>query len=118
QKIQDEVAKAITANYGVPITTKEHDEIVSRIKSKEAEAHAEMLECKTMGLEEKEKADAVRTEPIFKDNKGHMYWRLKGCSDNPGILLQGDHMVGEVDKWFEFDDEQMNLIEGHINLLR
>ncbi|GKE20937.1 hypothetical protein Tco_1432449, partial [Tanacetum coccineum] len=31
-----------------------------------------------------------------------MYWRLKGCSDNPGILLQdigtGDHMVGEVDK--------------------
>ncbi|GJT02263.1 zinc-finger domain of monoamine-oxidase A repressor R1 [Tanacetum coccineum] len=121
QKIQDEVAKAITANYGVPITTKEHDEIVSRIKSKEAEAHAEMLECKTMGLEEKEKADAVRTEPIFKDNKGRMYWRLKGCSDYSGILLQdigtGDHMVGEVDKWFEFDDEQMNLIEGHINLL-
>lgn len=30
----------------------------------------------------------------------------------------GDHMVGEVDKWFEFDDEQMNLIEGHINILR
>ncbi|GKB77521.1 zinc-finger domain of monoamine-oxidase A repressor R1 [Tanacetum coccineum] len=116
QKIEDEVAKAINANNRV--TAKDYDEIVSRIKNKEAEAHAEMLECKTMGLEEKEKADAVRTEPIFKDNKGHMYWRLKGCSDNPGILLQGDHMVGEVDKWFEFDDEQMNLIEGHINLLR
>nr|GEW41690.1 zinc-finger domain of monoamine-oxidase A repressor R1 [Tanacetum cinerariifolium] len=113
QKIQDEVAKAITANYGVPITTKEHDEIVSRIKN------AEMLECKTMGLEEKEKADAVRTEPIFKDNKGRMYWRLKGCSEHSGILLQdtgtGDDMVGEVDKWFEFDDEQMNLIEGRIS---
>ncbi|GKA85319.1 pentatricopeptide repeat-containing protein, partial [Tanacetum coccineum] len=36
----------------------------------------------------KDKADVVRTEPIFKDNKRHMYWRLKGCSDNPGILLQ------------------------------
>ncbi|PWA68788.1 zinc-finger domain of monoamine-oxidase A repressor R1 [Artemisia annua] len=122
QKIQDEVAKATMANYGVPITSKEYDAIVSRIKNKEAEEHAEMLECKTMGVEEKEKADAVRTEPIFKDNKGHMYWRLKGCSDNPGILLQdigtGDHMVGEVDKWFEFDDEQMKLIEGHINILR
>ncbi|GJU70671.1 pentatricopeptide repeat-containing protein [Tanacetum coccineum] len=37
---------------------------------------------------EKDKADVVRTEPIFKDNKGHMYCRLKGCSANPGILLQ------------------------------
>lgn len=37
-----------------------------------------------------DKADAMRTEPFFSDNNGHVYWRLKGCSDKPGILLQGE----------------------------
>ncbi|GKE66188.1 zinc-finger domain of monoamine-oxidase A repressor R1, partial [Tanacetum coccineum] len=119
---EDEIAKAIIANDGVPITTKEHDSVVSKIKKKAAEAHAEMLECQKMGPEDKQKPDAVRIVPIFKDNKGHMYWRLKGCSDNPGILLQdigtGDHMVGAADKWFGFDDEQIKLIEGQFKILR
>ncbi|GJY16348.1 zinc-finger domain of monoamine-oxidase A repressor R1, partial [Tanacetum coccineum] len=122
QQMLDEIAKTIIANDGVPITTKEHDSVVSKIKKKAAEAHAEMLECQKMGPEDKQKPDAVRIVPIFKDNKGHMYWRLKGCSDNPGILLQdigtGDHMVGAADKWFGFDDEQIKLIEGQFKILR
>nr|GEV37123.1 zinc-finger domain of monoamine-oxidase A repressor R1 [Tanacetum cinerariifolium] len=122
QKMLDEIAKTIIANHGVPITTKEHDSVVSKIKKKAAEAHAEMLECQKMGPEDKQKPDAVRIVPIFKDNKGHIYWRLKGCSDNPGILLQdigtGDHMVGAADKWFGFDDEQIKLIEGQFKILR
>ncbi|KAI7748992.1 hypothetical protein M8C21_009898 [Ambrosia artemisiifolia] len=115
QKMQDEIAKAIIAKEGVPLTLAEHDAVVAKIKSKAAEAHAEMLAYKS-------RPDAVRTEPIFRDNNGHMYWRLKGCSENPGILLQdigtGDHTVEVVDKWFEYDDEQMDLIEKHINVLR
>ncbi|PWA87591.1 DDT domain, subgroup [Artemisia annua] len=122
QKMQDEIAKAIIANEGVPMTIKEHDSVVSKIKKKAAEAHAEMLECQKMGPQDKEKPDAVRIVPAFKDDKGHMYWRLKGCSDNPGILLQdigtGDHMVGAADKWFGFDDEQIKVIERHFNILR
>ena len=47
--MQDEIAKAIIANEGVPITIKEHDLVISNIKKKAAKAHAEMLECKKMG---------------------------------------------------------------------
>ncbi|KAJ0687969.1 putative WHIM1 domain-containing protein [Helianthus annuus] len=43
QKMQDDIAKAITAKEGVPLTIKEHDAIVSKIKDKAAEAHAEIL---------------------------------------------------------------------------
>ncbi|KAJ0684012.1 putative WHIM1 domain-containing protein [Helianthus annuus] len=43
QKMQDDIAKAIIAKEGVPLTIKEHDAIVSKIKDKAAEAHAEML---------------------------------------------------------------------------
>ncbi|XP_076960718.1 uncharacterized protein LOC143637155 [Bidens hawaiensis] len=122
QQMQDEIAKAIVANEGVPITLKEHDAILSKIKIKAAEAHAEMLACKEMVPLDKMRPDAVRVEPIFKDNNGHMYWRLKKCSEKPGILLQdigtGDHTVEVVDKWFEYDDEQMDVIEKHINVLR
>ncbi|XP_076882485.1 uncharacterized protein LOC143530963 [Bidens hawaiensis] len=122
QQMQDEIAKAIVANEGVPITLKAHDAIISKIKIKASEAHAEMLACKEMVPLDKVRPDAVRVEPIFKDNNGHMYWRLKGCSEKPGILLQdigtGDHTVEVIDKWFEYDDEQMDVIEKHINVLR
>ncbi|KAJ0868987.1 putative WHIM1 domain-containing protein [Helianthus annuus] len=40
---QDDIAKAIIAKEGVPLTIKEHDAIVSKIKDKAAEAHGEML---------------------------------------------------------------------------
>ncbi|GJX94600.1 hypothetical protein Tco_0349186 [Tanacetum coccineum] len=39
QKIMDEIAKVIIANDGVPITTKEHDSVISKIKKKATEAH-------------------------------------------------------------------------------
>lgn len=44
QKLQDEVAKAIIANQGAPLSVSEHEAIVSEIKSKAAEAHAELVE--------------------------------------------------------------------------
>ncbi|KAD4888407.1 hypothetical protein R6Q59_034566 [Mikania micrantha] len=122
QKMLDDIAKAIIAKEGVPLTIQEHDAIVSKIKNKTAEAHAEMLACKEMVPIDKARPDAVRTEPIFKDNNGHMYWRLRGSFEKPGILLQdigtGDHTVEVSDKWFEYDDEQMDVIEKHTNVLR
>ncbi|KAJ0694099.1 putative WHIM1 domain-containing protein [Helianthus annuus] len=90
QKMQDDIAKAIIAKEGVSHTLAEHDAIVSKIKNKVAEAHVEMLACKEMVPVDKSRPDAVRVTPIFRDNSGHMYWRLKGCSENPGILLQGE----------------------------
>ncbi|KAI3500113.1 hypothetical protein L1887_35929 [Cichorium endivia] len=121
QKMQDDVAKAIIKRDGAPLTLLEHDAIVSKIKKEAAKAHAEMLACKEMVPIDKERPDAVRTEPVFRDNNGHFYWRLKGCSDKHGILLQdigtGDLSVETIDKWFEFDDEQMGLVEKHITIL-
>ncbi|GJR61085.1 zinc-finger domain of monoamine-oxidase A repressor R1 [Tanacetum coccineum] len=73
---------------------KEHVKIVSRIKNKEAEAHAEMLECKTMGLEvEKEKLMCCANLSQFSRQKGQNVLELKWCSENnPGILLQGEEV--------------------------
>ncbi|KAI7739383.1 hypothetical protein M8C21_010726, partial [Ambrosia artemisiifolia] len=112
QKLKDDIAKAIIEKEGVPLTIKEHDAIVSQIKDEASEAHAEMLASKKLALINEEMPDAVRTEPIFRDNNGHVCWRLKGCSEKPGIL-QGtrDHTIEAVDKWFEYDDEQMDSIE-------
>lgn len=44
----DDVAKAIIAKNGAPLSISEHDEIVCQIKSEAAQAHAEMLE--SMGM--------------------------------------------------------------------
>lgn len=46
--MMDNIAKAIIANEGVPLTLKQHDAIVSKIKNQADEAHAEMLACKGM----------------------------------------------------------------------
>lgn len=46
--MQDDVAKAIIAKEGVPLTLKEHDAVVYKIKNEAAEVHAEMLACKSM----------------------------------------------------------------------
>ena len=48
QKMQDEVAKAIIAKNGEPLSISEHEAIVSEIKTEAAQAHAEMLESKGM----------------------------------------------------------------------
>ncbi|KAL6961040.1 hypothetical protein U1Q18_038803 [Sarracenia purpurea var. burkii] len=44
QKMQDEVAKAIIATNGAPLSVSEHKAIVLQIKAEAAQAHAEMLE--------------------------------------------------------------------------
>lgn len=47
QKMQDDIAKAILAKNGAPLSISEHVAIVSQIKSDVAQAHAEIL--KAMG---------------------------------------------------------------------
>ena len=44
----DEVAKAIIAKNGAPLSISEHEAVVSKIKTEAAQAHAEMLESKDM----------------------------------------------------------------------
>ena len=44
--MQDDIAKAIIAKNGAPLTIAEHEDIVLQIKSDVAEAHAEILRAK------------------------------------------------------------------------
>lgn len=38
---------------------------------------------------EKQRSDAVRTEPVLSDGNGHVFWRFTGYSPDLDILLQG-----------------------------
>ncbi|KAK3035233.1 hypothetical protein RJ639_033867 [Escallonia herrerae] len=117
QKRLDEVAKAIIAKNGAPLSIQEHEAIVSQIKFEAAQAHTEMLELKGM-IPKKKRSDAVRTEPVLLDTNGRAYWRLNSYSDGTDILLQDlgtDCKGGSGGKWFAYDHEQKEVIEKHIS---
>lgn len=46
-----------------------------------------MYSLRTMLYIERQRSDAVRTEPVFLDGNGHAFWRLKGFGD--ANILQG-----------------------------
>ncbi|XP_052205183.1 uncharacterized protein LOC127810008 [Diospyros lotus] len=121
QKMQDEVCKAIISHNGAPLSVAENEASVSRFKIEAAQAHAELLELKDMVPNEDERSDSLRTEPILLGIAGHKYWKLKGSSDNPTILLQDVRTKDSDesgDKWFTFDVEQEKEIQKSISSLR
>lgn len=48
QKMKDDIAKAIIAKHGAPLSILEHEAILSKIKSEAAHAHAKVLESQGM----------------------------------------------------------------------
>lgn len=38
---------------------------------------------------ERQRCDAVRTDPLFLDFNGHAFWKLKASGGESDILLQG-----------------------------
>ncbi|XP_024037214.1 uncharacterized protein LOC18039540 isoform X3 [Citrus clementina] len=115
QKLQDEVAKAIITN-GAPLSISEHEAIVSEIKRKAAEAHSEMTEAKGMAFKKKQRSDAVRTEPIIKEDNGCAFWRLKGYNGGRAILVQD--AVSPSEKWFAYDADQVPAVEKYLSSKR
>ncbi|KAL8092425.1 uncharacterized protein LOC141693316 [Apium graveolens] len=119
QKVMNELANAIIAKDGAPLSISEHDEIVRRIKCEAAQAHKEMLKSTGMVPKTKERARAVRTEPIFLDVDGRAFWRLNGYSEESNILVQdignGDDSIIFGEKWTTFDAEQEKMVEKHIS---
>ncbi|WCJ25403.1 Zinc-finger domain of monoamine-oxidase A repressor R1 protein [Euphorbia peplus] len=122
QKIQDEVAKAIMGKNGATLSLSEHRELVSQIKKESALAHAEMLEAMELIAPKRiERSDAVRTDPLFLDENGRAFWRLKGHKDVTDILLQDMGVWDSVpieEKWFVYAAEQKEGIEKYISSLR
>ncbi|KAK4410219.1 hypothetical protein Sango_0094900 [Sesamum angolense] len=107
KKMKDDIAKAIIARHGAPLSISEHEAIVARIKRETAQAHARVLESKGMLLKDNRTSDAVRIEPIFMGRDGHAYWKLS-CSGKSEVLHQdagnGDALTLD-EKWFAIDDQ-------------
>ncbi|CAN4123600.1 unnamed protein product [Withania somnifera] len=121
QKMQDDIAQAIIAKNGAPLSISEHEAIVSQIKHEAAEAHASVVESKNTRSKYNQRSEAVRTEPFFSGTDGNVYWRLK-CYGDKSILLCQDIGTGDTaasdEKWSSFDVEQKEIIEKRVNLLR
>ncbi|KAK1357518.1 Zinc-finger domain of monoamine-oxidase A repressor R1 [Heracleum sosnowskyi] len=119
QKVMNELAEAVIARDGAPLSISEHDEIVSQIEFEAAQAHKEMLESMNMVPKAKERSQAVRTRPILVDIDGRAFWRLNCYSEESSILAQeignGDDLIVFGEKWITFDDEQQKVVERHIS---
>ncbi|KAF8389793.1 hypothetical protein HHK36_024312 [Tetracentron sinense] len=70
---------------------------------------------------EKQRVDAVRTEPILLDGNGRAYWRLKSYPGESNILLQDiscREAVTSEEKWFTYDVEQTRAVDKYISSLK
>lgn len=91
---------------------------------------------------EKQRIDAVRTEPILLEGNGEVYWRLGGCG-NSQIMLQGLaapctslpseqfqitvslhfseirswDLLTNRDRWFLYDNDSEQIIQKYITSL-
>ncbi|CAE6206148.1 unnamed protein product [Arabidopsis arenosa] len=123
QKLQDELAQAVTEKNGIPLLITERDAIVSRITAETKEVYSEMQNAIDM-LSKKSQGsdDAVRTNPVELDDNGLIFWRLKSYyNDEQNILLQDLGSWNEVclhEKWFSFSSEQKPEIEKYISSIR
>ncbi|KAK4279816.1 hypothetical protein QN277_011532 [Acacia crassicarpa] len=117
QKMKDDVAKAIIAKNGAPLTISEHESLVREIKSEAARSHAEMLEAKGLVPKTKQRSDAVRAEPVLLDGCGRAFWRLKCYTAEYAVLLQEIKFQDDAadERWFVYGTEQKRDIEAYIS---
>ncbi|KAF9610519.1 hypothetical protein IFM89_022799 [Coptis chinensis] len=116
QQMQDEMERAIIS--GDPLTISGRDALVSKMKVEAEKAHAEVLEALNMISKNKQSSDAVKTEPMFFDGKGHVFWRLKSYSGKADILVQDVGSLGSItaeEKWFAIEAEQKGMVENYIS---
>ncbi|CAL0321679.1 unnamed protein product [Lupinus luteus] len=116
QKLQDEIAQAVLSN--VPIS--DHEVHLSQIKSEIAEAQAELLLTRGAVPKSKQISDAMRIDPVFLDDSGQTFWKLKSYTAKYAVLLQ-DIKVHDVEgtateeKWFVYDSEMKDEIDKYIS---
>ncbi|KAL1223034.1 hypothetical protein V5N11_024521 [Cardamine amara subsp. amara] len=122
QKLQDELAKAVTEKNGIPLTITERDAIVSPINAEAKEVHSEMKKAMEMLPKKSQGSDnTVRTSPVEVDDNGLIFWRFKSYNDGQNILLQDLGSRSEVSpqgKWFSFSSEQTPEVEKYISNIR
>ncbi|KAE8649280.1 uncharacterized protein LOC101206502 isoform X2 [Cucumis sativus] len=120
QKLQDELAKALIAKNGVPLSIAENDAIISQIKNDVAEAQAERLAALELASKRRQRSYATRTVPVMLDVNGRVFWKLRGFACEGNILLQDMESWGSdnpSEKWLIYKDEQKQEIEKYISSL-
>ncbi|VVB09181.1 unnamed protein product [Arabis nemorensis] len=122
QKLQDELAKAVTENNGIPLTLEKRIAIVSQMNAESEEVRSEMQTAMDM-LPKKSQGydDALRTNPVEVDDNGLRFWKLKSFNEEPNILVQELGSRSELcphEKWSAFSPEQKPEIEKYISFVR
>ncbi|KAK4749508.1 hypothetical protein SAY87_026957 [Trapa incisa] len=118
QRLQNDLAEAIIAKNGVPLTLLEHEAIFSKLKDELAQARADALQAKTSN--KRQSCDVVRSAPLFSDVSGHAFWKLKASTGESDVLLQD---LGRVDslgcdeKWFIYEPEKQQAINTYISTM-
>ncbi|XP_042402734.1 uncharacterized protein LOC121992427 isoform X1 [Zingiber officinale] len=123
KKLKDEMAKA-TLSLNGPISSEDHENLMSQIRAETEKAHAEKQEI----MEQLPKTDfdsicrhAVRTESIYLEGEGHVYWKLGSYYGGSNILhqvLQSWDSAMLEDKWYAYGEEEDKLVERDISFLR
>ncbi|KAI3820959.1 hypothetical protein L1987_08515 [Smallanthus sonchifolius] len=114
KKVQDEVAKTIISQNGIPLSIAEQKDLVSKVKAETAQTLANSMEMREVPRE----SYVVRSEPILLDINGCKLWKLRSHYDKIGILLQ-DSCYGDVitsdEKWFAYNDQEKALVDEYIS---
>ncbi|KAK8532239.1 hypothetical protein V6N13_131575 [Hibiscus sabdariffa] len=121
QKMNNEVAKAVTEKGGVPLSISEHETLITQMKKEVAQVHEDLLQAMAKLPRKRQRSDAVRTSPIMLDVSGHVFWKLKGYTSENHVLLQDigtSDPVAPDEKWFVYDVEQKPDVEKYISSLR
>ncbi|XP_051141255.1 uncharacterized protein LOC127258455 isoform X2 [Andrographis paniculata] len=90
-------------------------------KSEVAQDHADVLKSKDILLKRKRSCNAVRTDPVLMDTRGHGYWMLN-CLGSTDVQHQsigkGDDSLSLKEEWFGVDAEGKEVIKKHVRSLR
>ncbi|KAG7548040.1 DDT domain [Arabidopsis suecica] len=119
--MRSDFAKIHKENTGVPLSSEEHNKLLSQLRAQAKEAHEEMMEAKNMISKRMQTCDVVRTDPIIIEDNGLVLWKLKCFEEEPKFLLQDLGTFDDLspyEKWLAFKAEQKEEIEKFISSKR
>ncbi|CAE6199735.1 unnamed protein product [Arabidopsis arenosa] len=119
--MRSDFAKIHKENTGVPLSSEEHNKILSQLRAQAKEAHDEMMEANNMISKKMQTCDVVRTGPIILEDNGLVLWKLKCFEEEPKFLLQDLGTFDDLspyEKWLAFKAEQKEEIEKFLSSKR
>ncbi|KAM7278630.1 hypothetical protein ACFE04_005764 [Oxalis oulophora] len=110
KKLKIELTQALNDQNGASDIADENQTGIDQLKVEVDRARAERLEAE--GAQQSkgtQRSDALRTEPILLDDNGCVFWKLKGYSEEPALLVQDFgawDSFAPHEKWSAYSEEQ------------